>query len=411
MLSHRARLTLAAATSSGLLFLAFFSVAWFWLRDSELKSAHAELQPALAQAAGDLSTSGKADLAEIVQSNPQISIEMVDLQGQLVERQGPQISSDLVSESRVQGSRRIVASLPWAPHAQLLGRFLTFCAFVWAPLVAIVAVATWLAARSTFRPLQRLAMEAEAMSTEDLSHRLETESSGELAEFSQRLNRFLDRIEASVKREERFLSDAAHELRTPLAVMQVELESAVRTDPNPVLAILLEETARLTRLVDLLLQSAAPDRSGESIDVHEALESAHARWVERFTRAGVRLEYETVSAASPLTAAAWQVVMDNLMANALRVSPPSTTCNLAASIASDSIEVRVIDHGPGIAEADRERIFDRFARVDDGRNRAQGGFGIGLALSRRVVEGVGGVITVEQMEAPGATFLIRLRRL
>src|SRR5262249_21697894 len=160
----------------------------------------------------------------------------------------------------------------------------------------------WVAARATFLPLERLAKEAEALSAERLSGRLSVKHSGEYRDFVLRLNRFLDRLESSVKREERFLSDAAHELRTPLTVLRGEIETALlrsRTEAEyrATLEVLGEETTRLSSLVELLLRSASPAASAPGpLDLASAAERAHARWADRFAAKGARLELRVAPA-------------------------------------------------------------------------------------------------------------------
>ncbi len=424
MLSHRTKLTLVAACSSGALFLALFVLAAIALRRSEIHGAESELGPALAQVAGDLrSSSGRPDLAEVVQSNPQISVTVFDRKGSTVAHEGRTElpfsgtvgqTGDLVLDRAEQGGYVVVVGAPWAPHAALLNRFFGLCFLLWLPLVGVVALATSITARATFLPLERLAKEAEELSTERLGTRLHTESSGEFRDFALRLNRFLDRLEASVNREERFLSDAAHELRTPLTVMRGEIESTLsqpRTsgEYQATLVILRDETARVASLVELLLRSAeSGPREPIGIDLHASVERAHARWVERFTSKGVGLQLKSVSAACRLGESEFEVVIDNLLANALRVSEAGTATLIETVIDGGSVQIAVVDEGPGVPAEDAERVFERFARLDVGRSRSQGGFGIGLSLCKRIVEAAAGEIRVEPNVPRGSRFIVRL---
>ncbi len=423
-LSHRARLTLVSAGSAGLVFLIVFFVAGVGLRSAELQAALDELEPSLNQVSDDIrSPDGKPDLNEIVTASPQISVAVYDRTGKAVtvggRRRLPRtaaagLDGDLVVRSKQVNGHTIIVALPWARHEALVARFIFLCTALWLPLVAVVATATWIAARATFFPMEKLARDAEAMSLENLSSRLHVAGSGEYREFVSRLNRFLDKLESSVRREERFLSDAAHELRTPLTVLRGEVETALlkqRTDEEyrKTLRILHDETSRLSSLVELLLRSAEPAEDGdEGLDLAQAAERAHARWVDRFAEKEVQLNLVSGTACTHLNEPEFDVIVDNLLANALRISDPGTACEVRVEPMGENVRLSVCDHGPGVASEDRERIFDRFARADLGRSRAEGGFGIGLSLCKRIVESRGGRVWVDPNEPKGSCFRVEL---
>jgi len=425
--SHRGRLTLVASGSAGLLFLLLFGLSVVGLRHAEMGVAKSELDPAIAQMVVDLRT-GPAQLDEVVSSDSMLSMAVYDLRGRLLAHDGritppfvdyPGLvevagSPVLVRIGRYRGNV-VVGSLDWTPHDLIIQRFITTCAMLWLPMVAAVALATWITARATFLPLERLARNAEDMSVEDLSSRLHVETFGEYREFELRLNRFLDRLEASVKREERFLSDAAHELRTPLTVLRGQIETVLSrqrsgAEYRSTLAILAQETARLTSLVELLLRSAAPTQEDSpALDIAEAAERAHARWVDRFSDKQVGLTLAVQPAQATLSDSEFDVIADNLLANSLRASEAGTACSISAAANNGVVLIQVRDQGPGIDSKDAERVFDRFARIDSGRSRQEGGFGIGLALCKRIVEARGGRIWIEPNVPSGCAFHVELR--
>lgn len=423
-ISHRARLTLVAAGTSGAIFLLLFVASYLAFQEVEYRETTRELDAALGQVRADLEgPENRADLEEVAKANPSLGLAIYDKDGRQLKVEGHVPVTNIISETRkgdlvlksieVQGLR-IVAGTSWKPRQQSIDRIAWLGAILWLPLVGVVALATWLSARATFNPLERLASDAELMSVEDLSQRLKTSDMGEYRDFVAKLNGFLDRLEESVRREERFLSDAAHELRTPLTVLRGEIEGALRVDRasedyKKTLAVLADETARLTNLVELLLQTASPHpASALKIELSSAIEQAHARWVDRFHERQVSLFFEGEEVSAGIFEPELRVVLDNLLANALMASPPNTSCSISIERQGGKTRIAIADEGSGVPEEDRERIFERFARGDRARGRREGGFGIGLALCRRIVDSWGGRIWVENNGERGARFVIEI---
>jgi signal transduction histidine kinase len=168
------------------------------------------------------------------------------------------------------------------------------------------------------------------------------------------------------------------------------------------------ETERLAGLVEVLLQSATLVQGNvPGIDLQEQAERAHARWVDRFTDQGAELVLESDPAVAPLLAREFDVLVDNLLSNALKASPSGTVCLFRLSSSNGWVRIEVVDQGPGIPPERSEEIFERFARLDEGRSRIEGGFGIGLAVCRRIAEGRGGRVYLRPT-ATGAHFIIEL---
>ncbi len=423
---HRARMTAVNAGAAGLVLLVLFFAAIEGFNQLELNSAREELRPALRQAQEESRQNPLApDLAEIASSYPDLSVAVFDRHGHLVSVRGnirvPLVDRDGVGElagvpavyaRHTFPGGTVVAAVGWATREHLIRRLTNLLFALWFPVVALFAVITWRSARSTFLPLQRLSRQAEALSAENLSARLQPET-GEYAEFADRLNRFLDRIEQSLRREERFVSDAAHELRTPLTVMRGRLETALLQNRSPeeyrkTLRELGNETERLSGLVEVLLQSATLIQGDVPVlDLEDQAERAHARWVDQFTDRGVQLILESESCSARLLPREFDVLVDNLLSNALKASPRGSICILRLSPGKDLVRIEVIDQGPGIPPQHAEEVFERFTRLDEGRNREEGGFGIGLAVCRRVAEGRGGRVYLAP-SASGAHFVVEL---
>jgi two-component system sensor histidine kinase SenX3 len=217
-----------------------------------------------------------------------------------------------------------------------------------------------------------------------------------------------------------FVANISHELKTPIGAVGLlaeALESA-SDDPEQVryfAASLSRESSRLGRLTqDIIelsrLQSADPLSEPELVDVRAVIRTAvernrveaEARGIEIITRGGKHVS--VVGDADMLA-----VAIHNLVANAVHYSPDGSRIGIGATVTDDGIvEIAVTDQGDGIAEADRERIFERFYRVDPARSRRTGGTGLGLAIVKHVVQNHGGDIRLWSQLGSGSTFTIRL---
>lgn len=428
-LSHRQRLVLTASSVSGLILAALFVMATVLYRQVLVTEEYDGLSPTVNQAMqGALIGTLRAEMATIAAAEPGVSVAVMQ-DGRTVGRVGPLDVSGVrrSGRARLQGVETtglidrergftVVAARPWGPREEILERFTKILALLWFPLVGLIAVATAIASRATFRPLDEMRRQAEAARSGGLHGRLQVEGQDEYGAFANSLNGFLSSIEALVQNEEQFVADAAHELRTPLTALRGRVETTLLRDREPeeyrkALGIVLEEAERLSALVEALLGSAtaAYARPVAPLDLDQEVERAHARWLDRFAEAEVGLEATVQPGRAGITPSEIGSILDNLLANALRASPAGTTCRVDLRTFDERIRLSVHDGGPGIPDDLRERIFDRFVRGEESRNRATGGFGIGLSLCRRIVEGRGGTIRVVP-SADGARFEVELPR-
>jgi signal transduction histidine kinase len=424
---HRTRLTVIATGTSGLILFAALRTAMIGFNRTEIQAAGDVLLPELRQAQEELRENpANPDLQEIVAADPSVSVAVFDRDGKLkfsAGRVGLRALSGFgkVRFGRVkevyQGVRgadgTIVVASPWGNRDAMVDRVAQYGLFLWLGSTLCVAAVSWFATKAAFTPLERLAREAETLSGNNLAGRLSLADRGEYASFVLTLNRFLDRIESAVRREERFVSDAAHELRTPLTILRGRIETTLARSRTPeayreTLITVLDETERLSRMVELLLQSGAPASEQVSpVDLEQEVERVHARWVDRFHARGVRLELSSKPAHASILPSEFDVVVDNLLANALNASSEGTRCFLRSEPFDSVARIEVRDQGIGIPLESRETIFERLTRLDPGRNRNVGGFGIGLAVCRRLVESRGGTIYVAPTEE-GALFVVEL---
>jgi signal transduction histidine kinase len=272
--------------------------------------------------------------------------------------------------------------------------------------IALVAalIGGYLIAARTASPLRRMAATAEEVRSGDLTPRLREEPAAapELRALITGFNRMLERLDLAFSRQRRFVSDASHELRTPLTAIRGQLEVlAGNTDEvSRVKTVTLAEVERMERLVEELLALAQLDERSK-MEVSQVDLAALLRNLAATDTSGVEVGElaERHVAGSPELLAR---VVRNLLANAHRHTGEAGRVVLSATAADEMVTVCVDDDGPGIPPSERERIFERFHRVDSARGRDSGGSGLGLAISREIVEAHGGRIWVEDSHLGGA---------
>ncbi len=274
-------------------------------------------------------------------------------------------------------------------------------------LLAVVAAVTWLVTRRALRPVEAIRRELAEIMHGDLSRRVpEPRSRDEIARLAATTNETLAALEKSSERQRRFIADAAHELRSPIASLRTQLEVAQAHPGLLELDGVLGDTVRIEHLAADLLLLARLD-AGEQPRADEVDLTALIR-EQRSRRMGDRLpvDYMLPDEAVMVTGSRTQItrVLGNLIDNAQRHA--ATSVRVALHRAASTAVIEVVDDGPGVPEADRERIFQRFVRLDDARSRDDGGAGLGLAIVRDVVERHGGVIRAEGAAHGGARFVV-----
>jgi signal transduction histidine kinase len=278
-------------------------------------------------------------------------------------------------------------------------------------LVGVLAIVLWRVLGAALHPVDALRAGAEEITGGTRAGRLPVpESRDEIHRLAVTLNGMLHRLESARVRQRAFVADAAHELRSPLTNMRTELEVSQRlpdTDWQALSHDLLTDVDRLSRLVDdLLLLARSDDGGGRAV-------SAPFRSVDLGALVGtVTDRYPSVAYLRP--AAPMEVtgepdalgrVVGNLLDNAVRHA--KSQVQITVGVQGNYRVITVTDDGPGIPEADRERVFDRFTRLDDARARDAGGSGLGLAIVRELVRRHGGTVTLGDAN-PGLRVDVRL---
>ncbi|MEO3867841.1 ATP-binding protein [Nonomuraea sp. B12E4] len=273
-------------------------------------------------------------------------------------------------------------------------------------LVVLLAVASWLMIGRTLRPISALRKGAADITDTARSRRLPVpQSHDEVRSLATTLNGMLARLEEAEQRQRALVSDAAHELRSPLASIRLQLEVALghpegQQWPETAEGVL-EDTMRLSRLAEDLLALARLDERGgvparrEPVELDDVVRQT----VDRYGEARLTVCDPVVVRGDALDLSR---VLTNLMDNAVR----HTSSKVEVALTADGV-LTVTDDGPGIPERDRERVFNRFTRLDSGRSRDEGGAGLGLAIVRETVHAHGGTVALEDA-APGLRVVVSL---
>jgi two-component system, OmpR family, sensor kinase len=285
-----------------------------------------------------------------------------------------------------------------------------------AALIAALAAGYFLAARTT-APLRHFVATATEVDAGDLSPRIEVDGAApvELRTLADSFDHMLDRLEDAFARQRGFVSDASHELRSPLTAIRGQIEVLAR-HPDPtaedvrrVEATTLDELARVERLVDEMLALARLDEGvgpvRRELDAAAFLREAVAAAPGDAAigeLAGGRIEADPEMIAR---------VIRNVVENARRHAGPVGRVTVSSSAVGARLRVDVDDDGPGIPAGERERVFDRFHRADASRDRVAGGSGLGLAIARSIVEAHDGSIRASDSPLGGARISFELPRL
>jgi heavy metal sensor kinase len=278
----------------------------------------------------------------------------------------------------------------------------------------------WLFARRALAPVDRMTEAARRISAAHLAERLEETGAGdELDRLAKTLNAMLERLDDAFRQIRQFSADASHELQTPVTILQGELEVALRTPRSPEayqrhLQSALEEVERIATLVDALLLLARADAGVLRMDrqpvdlpqlVAEVLEQTQIlAAARRVTCACGPLEPATIQGDY----ARLRRLLLNLVDNGIKYTPPGGRVTLSLQHRGAWVLLQVSDTGPGLSEAERQRIFQRFYRTDAARTQGQRGAGLGLCIAQSIAEAHGGCIDIDSTPGHGSTFTVHL---
>ena len=277
--------------------------------------------------------------------------------------------------------------------------------------------ATWLMAGHVLKPLKELSSAIEEISGNDLSNRVEIQGrQDEIGRLARSFNHMMDKVSASFERQKRFSASAAHELKTPLATILVNLEVLEldgKTSPDrmeKVLTIVKANTERMIRLVEDLMRltSDKDHEMEEEVELSEVFAITLDELSPLIRKKDLTVSIENTPDIS-LTGSRVMLyrVMSNLLENAAKNNREHGSISIVTGRDDNGVTVKIEDTGIGIPEEALPHIFEPFYRVDQSRSRAVGGAGLGLPLVKDIVEKHGGEVTVKSAAGEGTTFILR----
>jgi signal transduction histidine kinase len=290
-------------------------------------------------------------------------------------------------------------------------------------LIPTLILAIW-SIRRTLAPLNELARQARSISvrTWKFEPSAEAKATAELEPLINAIETVLDGLHRAFTRQREFLGDAAHELKTSVAILKSTWQSLLnrpRTagEYRQGLGQVSQDSERLEDLLDRMLRLARVEqwaadgihRDLDTVDLASTCEMAVARMTQLAAERGIGISFSAADCPTMLADPAdLELVWINLLENAIQYSPAGSVVNIQVSIEGQVSSVLVSDSGRGIPEAELQHVFERFRRGDPSRARSTGGFGLGLAMTKSIVEAYNGTIKVQSKLGEGTQFLVRL---
>ncbi|WP_426171090.1 sensor histidine kinase [Microbacterium sp. DWRC1-3] len=318
----------------------------------------------------------------------------------------------LVVSEDIERDQTLVLAVSMEDDDETLATVATLLAIALPLLLLLVAVTTWSVVGRALRPVELIREEVDGITAERLHQRVPVpETADEIAALATTMNGMLDRLDAAATAQRRFVSDASHELRSPLATIRQHAELAQAhpdvTSIGELAEVVSEEGLRLQGIVESLLLLARLDEGASTHDEAVDLDDIALGEVRRLRAAGIDVDGSGIHAArvhgDPRLLG--QLVR-NLADNAVRHSRGRVAIGVTPS--DGYVFVTIEDDGTGVPAEERERIFERFVRLDEARSRDAGGSGLGLAIARGIAASGHGTLTVDDSRWGGARFVLTL---
>lgn len=318
----------------------------------------------------------------------------------------------LVVSEDIERDQTLVLAVSMEDDAETLATVATLLAIALPLLLLLVAVTTWSVVGRALRPVELIREEVDGITAERLHQRVPVpETADEIAALATTMNGMLDRLDAAATAQRRFVSDASHELRSPLATIRQHAELAQAhpdvTSIGELAEVVSEEGLRLQGIVESLLLLARLDEGASTHDEAVDLDDIALGEVRRLRAAGIDVDGSGIHAArvhgDPRLL---RQLVRNLADNAVRHSRGRVAIGVTPS--DGYVFVTIEDDGTGVPAEERERIFERFVRLDEARSRDAGGSGLGLAIARGIAASSHGTLTVDDSRWGGARFVLTL---
>ena len=296
------------------------------------------------------------------------------------------------------------------------GRFRTTNWYITAAVTLLSGILAYFVSGRALKPLRSFTSQVEQVQLNNLADmRIDEDAISEFRQLSRSFNQMLERLNNAFSAQRQFTGNAAHELRTPLALMQAQLElfSAEHPDVRPetaeFLALLREQTERLTRLTKTLLEMSNLRQvaRNERIQLAPMIEEIFTDLAPLSDKLGVTLTAEGDSIMTGSDALIYRLIF-NLTENAVKYNRPGGSVRVCVTQETEKLLIRVSDTGCGIPEKYQQSIFQPFFRVDKSRSREYGGAGLGLSLVWEIANLHGGSVWVEESSEKGTTIAVEL---
>ncbi|MDX6264065.1 MAG: hypothetical protein QOH84_5753 [Kribbellaceae bacterium] len=360
------------------------------------------------------SSSPKGAGAPLTESRPPVGESVQDEVGQmpLLDDDNPYLI--VVRGTEFRGARyTVVVASSVETQRDTVTTVTTYLLIGFPLLLGLVGVATWMLVGRALRPVERIRSRVHGIGVGQLADRVPVPAAeDEIARLAVTMNQMLDRLQAGQETQRRFVADASHELRSPIASLMAALDVIGADESGESAAelhqVMEAETERMRRLVEDLLLLAKADDTGLRIQRTDVdLDDLLGIELRRLRAAnGVAVEAVVPPVRVTGDAAKLSQVLRNLADNAVQAAHGKVRFTLAEEAGTATVTVE--DDGDGIPAGERTRVFERFIRLDASRARGSGGSGLGLAIVREVVRGHGGTVEVTDSPLGGARFVVRL---
>ena len=289
-------------------------------------------------------------------------------------------------------------------------------------LMILGGVSIYFLSRKMLKPVDRVSSLAARISSTNLKERINYAGpDDEIKRLADTFDGMLGRLENSFESQKQFIQDASHELRTPIAIAQTNIEVLEMDDKVTVkdyerlmniLKMNLERMSTLSEKLLLLSESEQGKANWSTVELAPLLTELTTEFKTKAGETSINLELVSIETDALVFGDVFRLkqALVNLVDNAIKYNRPGGEVKISASADDAQVVVEIKDNGIGISQSDQQRIFERFYRVDKSRSRAQGGSGLGLAIVKKIAEEHSGTVSVESTVGEGSTFRITLPR-
>ena len=414
----RLRLTVMLTLSVSAALAIVFSVVLVVLREQALERRYTELERSVQRIAHEWS--GPTALVEEHEDFPEVDFTVSKPDGSVLASTSKTPVPFSVGRAKVEhrlffgssnGKISVIGTASWSETEAGLRLLALVLMGLWLPLAILTAGIAWYGGGLVLRPVTELVRSADKLSSASAKDLLETTDHAEFAALAESLNKMIERVRRSAEVQEQFASDAAHELRSPLALLRTRIETTLLNDRTGEeyqsdLRSLLPKVDRLTSIVETLLSSARDGQgSVPSLDLHVSLNQIVSQWVLDANWDQDRLKINMVPCQAEITFEELRIVACNFLDNAASHSPKVTPLVVTLVQLDEVVRLGVRDFGPGLSDEGRSQAFERFYRSEEDRNRETGGAGIGLAVVKRIVESRHGQVGFCEVESGAEAYM------